>query len=146
MSSSCSLSCRLSSCLCSCLEHTSWVKLCCCCGRRCFLLFSLYTSPALTTPPREPGELRREEGPSLRLWSWLLMLWLLQTPRWSLLLLLLLLLFSFSRLPSWLWSPALGRTNGELLMPRMMFSTRARLARRCSSDSLSRSKEERERG
>lgn len=31
-------------------------------------------------------------------------------------------------------------------MPRMMFSTRARLARRCSSDSLSKSKEESERG
>lgn len=31
-------------------------------------------------------------------------------------------------------------------MPRMMFSTRARLARRCSSDSLSKSKEDRESG
>lgn len=30
-------------------------------------------------------------------------------------------------------------------MPRMMFSTRARLARRCSSESLSKSKEERDR-
>lgn len=95
-------------------------------------------------PPREPGELSREEGQSLRLW--LLVLWPLPSPLLSLLLLLLLLLFSFSRLLSWLWSPALGRTSGEWLMPRIMFSTRARLARRCSSDSRSNSKEERERG
>lgn len=51
-----------------------------------------------------------------------------------------------SLLASWLWSPAVGRTSGEWLIPRMMFSTRARLARRCSSDSRSRSKEERESG